>query len=459
MVIWSSRRWRCIAAAVCCVLVILAAAAWHIISLLCAEPTIKIDYLAEYNRITKPADYDPNKDAAVHYEKVFSQFVPVPDIVKNKDEVWLWPAELSPAEFEALKEWASLNEPALEALHRAAQCPYWWIEVRSRDGSLLGIELQYSNEQRECAWAVVLVAKYKASQGNIDGALQHLADLHMMGVHRAGGDTLLEQLGGLGICQLSYGAVLAILDRCDVGVDTLNRIREVFASQLAQMEVPRFTRGEFLVALDCIQRTFSDDGHQDGRLIPKELYRIKKEPGFYSKPLSYTAAAWIGLTHPGRRETLELYQGFYELLETLSGKPPSQLHAQSTAYEKELVPFLDGNFFLQDSSALFPTVLELGWRAKTQGEALISVLAIRAYRARRDRLPDSLGELVAEGDLPRVPIDPYSGNPLVYRMVGDDFILYSVGQDFTDSGGLRSHWGREGGDQVFWPVENNADGL
>ena len=457
MIVWSSRKWRCIAAASCCVLVILAAVAWRILSLLRAEPTTKIDYLAEYNRVTKPADYDSNKNAAVHYEKLFSQFVPVPDILKNKDGVW--PGELSPAEFEALKEWAGLNEPALEALHRAAQCPYWWVEARSRDGSLLGIELQYSNEQRECAWAVVLVAKYKASQGNIDGALQHLADLHMMGVHRARGDTLLQQLVGLAVCQLSYGAVLATLDRCDVGADTLNRIREVFASQLAQLEAPRFTRGEFLVALDCIQRAFSDDGHQDGRLIPKELYRIKKEPGFDSEPLSYTAAVWICLTHPGRKETLELYQGFYELLETLSRRHPSQLHAQSTTYERELVSFLDGNFFLQDDLGVFPMVIELGWRAKTQGEALVSVLAILTHRAQKGRLPDSLAELEAEARLPSVPIDPYSGKPLVYRVVADDFILYSVGEDFTDSGGVRSHWGRDGGDQVFWPVENGAGGL
>ena len=457
MIVRSSRKWRYIAAAVCCVLVVLAAAAWHIISLLRAEPTIKIDYLAEYNRVTKPADYDPDKDAAVHYQKLFSQFVPVPDIVKNKDDVW--PAELSPAEFETLKEWASLNEPALEALHRAAQCPYWWVEARSRDGLLRAIELQNSDEQRECPWVIVLLARYKASQGNIDGALQHLADLHMMGVHRGSGDTsLLQQLSGVGTCEISYRAVLTILNRCNVEAGALNRLRTVFVSRLAQIEMPRFTQSALLVELDAIQKVFTDDGRQDGRLIPRELCRIRKEFVPYSKPLPYSRALWICLTHPTRKDTVDLCKDFWEAANKLTGTPPWQLRARSTTYEDELVPRLAGNFFLKDGSDVLARFIEFGWRRKAYHEAVVTILAIQAFEAEKGRLPNSLAELEAES-FPSVPIDPYSGKPLVYKVAGDDFILYSVGQDFADSGGLRSYWGRDGGDQVFWPVENSADGL
>jgi hypothetical protein len=426
--------------------------------LLFGEPTIKIDYLAEYNRITKPADYDPNDNAAPHYEQFFSQFASVAETLKIKLDVW--PTQLSPTEFETLKEWANRNEPALEALNRAAQCPYWWVEARSRDGLLRAIELQHSNEHIECVWAVSFLARYKASQGDIDGAIRHLADLHMMGVHRASGNTsLLEQLRGLGICESSYRSVLAILDRCDVETSALNRLQNVFTPRLSEIEMPRFTQSEFLVELDSIQRAFTDDGHQDGRLIPKELCRIKENRVPYSKPLTYSAALRICLTHPGREETVEQCEDFWRAAKTLTGKPPWQLRERTTTYENELVPLLAHNYFLKDGSAVLARFIEFGWQRRTYGEAVVTVLAIRAFEAQKGHLPNSLRELMADGYLPNVPSDPYSGKPLVYRIVHDDFTLYSVGRDFTDSGGVGNRWGRDGGDQVFWPVRGAAQDL
>jgi hypothetical protein len=37
--------------------------------------------------------------------------------------------------------------------------------------------------------------------------------------------------------------------------------------------------------------------------------------------------------------------------------------------------------------------------------------------------------------LSAIPMDPYSGRPLVYRRVGDTYVLYSVGRDGKDDGG------------------------
>ena len=68
-------------------------------------------------------------------------------------------------------------------------------------------------------------------------------------------------------------------------------------------------------------------------------------------------------------------------------------------------------------------------------------------------------ELFEAGYLKKLPMDPYSDSPLVYKKTDDDFILYSVGYDFEDDGGevYRDNkgrvrpWGDEG-DAVFWPV-------
>jgi hypothetical protein len=65
---------------------------------------------------------------------------------------------------------------------------------------------------------------------------------------------------------------------------------------------------------------------------------------------------------------------------------------------------------------------------------LLVELAILCYRDDHGAWPDRLDELVPDY-LPQVPLDPLSGTPLVYRVTGDDYLLYSVGTDRQDNGG------------------------
>ena len=46
---------------------------------------------------------------------------------------------------------------------------------------------------------------------------------------------------------------------------------------------------------------------------------------------------------------------------------------------------------------------------------------------------------LAGGNVPeylrRVPLDPFSGKPVIYRLEGSNWLLYSVGEDGVDNGG------------------------
>ena len=65
-------------------------------------------------------------------------------------------------------------------------------------------------------------------------------------------------------------------------------------------------------------------------------------------------------------------------------------------------------------------------------------LACRLYRSRTGGYPESLEELVP-GILTEVPIDPFTGKPLVYRREGDGFIVYSLGSNQKDDGGRSTY--------------------
>jgi hypothetical protein len=61
-------------------------------------------------------------------------------------------------------------------------------------------------------------------------------------------------------------------------------------------------------------------------------------------------------------------------------------------------------------------------------------LALRCCRSEQGQAPGSLDQLVPKY-LQRVPSDPFSDHPLVYRPQGTNWLLYSVGPDRVDDGG------------------------
>ena len=111
-----------------------------------------------------------------------------------------------------------------------------------------------------------------------------------------------------------------------------------------------------------------------------------------------------------------------------------------------------------------PIVQVMGWlqvrqavqRAETKHKTVVArerllatELALRCYQSEQGHPPARLGEL-ATNYLSQVPADPFSGQPLVYRAQGTNWLLYSVGPDGVDDGGKPLGRGLGGkGDLIF----------
>jgi hypothetical protein len=67
---------------------------------------------------------------------------------------------------------------------------------------------------------------------------------------------------------------------------------------------------------------------------------------------------------------------------------------------------------------------------------LAAELALRCYQSEQGRAPTGLEQLVPQY-LQRVPSDPFSGRPMIYRPQSTNWLLYSVGPDGVDDGGQR----------------------
>jgi len=65
-----------------------------------------------------------------------------------------------------------------------------------------------------------------------------------------------------------------------------------------------------------------------------------------------------------------------------------------------------------------------------------AALDVLRYHADHGALPNALDDLVPEYRA-EIPLDFWSGGPLLYRVEGPEFVLYSVGQNFNDDGADR----------------------
>lgn len=90
--------------------------------------------------------------------------------------------------------------------------------------------------------------------------------------------------------------------------------------------------------------------------------------------------------------------------------------------------------------------VQLGWMSfekialecrRSQAEMYCAAvaLALERYRHAHQRWPTDLSELVP-AFLPKVPLDTLDGKPLRYRRLADHVVVYSVGHDGKDDGGM-----------------------
>lgn len=73
-------------------------------------------------------------------------------------------------------------------------------------------------------------------------------------------------------------------------------------------------------------------------------------------------------------------------------------------------------------------------RVNATRDSTDAILAIDLYRRAHGNLPPTLADL-APDFLPAVPTDRFDGQPLRYRVEGDEAIVWSVGYDQADGGG------------------------
>jgi hypothetical protein len=124
--------------------------------------------------------------------------------------------------------------------------------------------------------------------------------------------------------------------------------------------------------------------------------------------------------------------------EAMSAFPKEEENRSGSFKEMLSTLFSENGFYkylgmgMEMERSTYYRVLERKCLDKFWVEGLACLIALKAYKEEKGRLPDSLSELVP-GYLPYLPLDPYDGKPLRYSR--EKKIIYCVGKDLRDNGG------------------------
>ncbi len=117
--------------------------------------------------------------------------------------------------------------------------------------------------------------------------------------------------------------------------------------------------------------------------------------------------------------------------------PWSEVQRAETRFARQMLPRVNPILWVVQWPQLLRSIKkasEKHYRITAQERLLAAELALRCYQSEKGRPPARLEDLVPDL-LSQVPEDPFSGQAMIYRPQGTNWLLYSIGDDRVDNGG------------------------
>jgi hypothetical protein len=287
--------------------------------------------------------------------------------------------------------------------------------------NVLEIPLPHAQNARTIAWLLQLDVLARAQRGDADGALQSC--LAMLNVGRSLGDepfaiSQLVRIATAGITESNAERALARGEPSDDALSALQNAMTLEATEPLELYAIRGERALFFRFLENLENgsaTLRGDGQQSedsgrtfGGLEGRVLYLYNQRLG------------------------LELFQKAVEI-----AKKP--VHEQGRLWPGYTAQFASKSAIARSPGALtylmmpaLEPIASAAARHKAMLGACAVMLAAERYRLLKAAWPRSAQEIESALAI-KLPIDPYSEEPVRLKRTDDGLIVYSVGPDLRDN--------------------------
>lgn len=463
--------------------------AWWAVLFFASSPRIARDYAAELNA---PIAMIPEAERALPlYQEFYRVRADLPTDAPFPTEIIegrrYHDARPGDPEWPAAEAYLTLNARAIELARAAATKPALGHLLNNVDGwdnpasggasigvmkdSLYVTVLPHVGVTRLAARLLGMTAVQAAARGDGARAVADCISMLRIANHSEENGFLIGQLVRQAIDSLALSTVGWIAAHHPQALSDAQwrELAHTIAAELSDDETRLRFDAEGASFDDLLQRVYSDDGRGDGRLTREGVEAIMSmdanRTGFDRAGAAFLGPAISGFG-AGRKLVKAEYDALLDAAQLEADKPLREQDAAAfeQRFEERFGSAVNGVRYLMVRLMApgFGRTADGPERTRQQRDAVLAAIAIELHRRRTGSYPATLDELTP-ALLPAVPMDRYTGKPMKYVLRDGRPLLYSVGVNTIDDGGVpggdRTRRNPDGsetipeGDWILWPAK------
>lgn len=395
-----------------------------------------------------------------------------------------WTAE----ELPEVARWLDSIEVPLDAIVEATKLPTYYAPlVRPHEyATMIEILLPHLGTHRAIGRSLSMRARMNLAVGNLDAAIDDWAAIKRLGRLQKQEPFLICNLVGISLQPLSHDLLALILSQPGIEAQHIQEMRDIMNRLPTGESMARvIQRCERVMPLDLLTRA------SRGQVDALEMIQVMQSLVLRNEPVTYAVrvpepdpltglisdpkfdldralrrgnAAWVGWFG----DVPDDYQAFAASVQHIE----ADIHQRSAAAMQQAQRLLqigktgipesaDIGLIVDQTADLILAICTPGFsaaiRTERQSDAQASLeptaLALERYRLDRGQYPPLLQSLVPDY-IEALPPDMFSNKSLRYRRDGAGYMLYSVGTNLVDDGGIHDFSDGDIVLRVPWSLEN-----
>mgnify|MGYP003665446318 CR=1 FL=1 len=407
---------------------------------------------SNYARLEEDADYEYPPLPGIEHFFIHDDLTPEhPDYEQTRALVMSFEPQL-----ERVRQAASrpvIGMPYTDGMESIEIEPGIWVEIMhppehdpKDQGLVMKVLLPDLGMTRRFAKHLMIDAGWAFEEGDTDRAMRDYIALAGLARQCMQGKYLISNLVGFANLNSGYESLSGNLRAFPGAMSKEQLVSIAHINAIAGREIGLDLSGERMMFDDLLQRTYTDDGHGNGRMTPAGDKIIRDLVAFNNLSDEFPIEdAWQTLGQPlgfvagNRKSQHDQYHRAIDLIEQAAQEGPESIYlVQGLDVQTEMDYYRLDGYFVSPVGVMLPAIsntVNTLFQKQLMHEGFMAMLAIETYRAERGQLPDSLSEL-APSYLPKVPDDPFNpGYPMQYKVESGGYVLYVAGADGDLDGG------------------------
>ncbi len=374
-----------------------------------------------------------DQNAAIEYIKAINLYVKEPQELADlygyvQGNLWI-------EEASALLPWLEKNAGAIVAVREAAGKPDCKFPVlKEPKVPFVNVLLPHLSTMRSLGRLLIIEGKHLEHQKKVREALDTYLAILKMGYHVSKEPILISGLVGIALDAMGSNAIESCILRNRLDAATITYLQE-------RLRVTKWATENYEIAMSG-ERVFGmslvdDLLDRPGQLSLTDLGASGSK---LQNLLPITTKAFPELRETVRAIMKSDFRKYWKAMDEWNKLPDHIAFRPENQPSDKLIEELPAWSLARMLVPALGRARLAFARGKAQKAVLDAVAALELYRQKKGAYPANLNE--PEEILRAIPLDPFSNEPLKYNRTEDGYLIYSIGDNLVDDGGVEGEKGQ-----------------